>query len=117
LRKLVSTLAVALLLTAGAVPAFAGEGHAHGGEEVQLTGYITDEWCGAKNANAEGAGCAKACAKKGAALAIYADGKMYKLSDKEAAMKHVGVQVVVKGTVMEDGTVKVASIEKVEKKA
>ena len=102
---------VAVLVLALAVPAVAGA------KEVMLTGYITDEYCGAKNANADGVGCAKACAKKGSELAIYADGKMYRLSDKKAALEHLGYEVIVTGTLEEDGSVKVATIAKAEKKA
>ncbi len=101
----------AILALAIAVPVAAGE------KEVKLTGYITDEYCGAKNANADGAGCAKACANKGSEMAIYADGKMYRLSDKKTALEHLGYEVVVTGTIQEDGSVKVATIAKAEKKA
>jgi len=104
---------MAVLAVTLSAPVFAGSTD----KEVKLTGYITDEWCGKANANAQGADCARSCAKKGSDLAIYADGKLYKLSDKELAMQHVGYEVVVTGTVNEDGVVKVKSIEKVEKKA
>jgi hypothetical protein len=86
------------------------------GQDVELTGWITDEWCGARNANAEGAGCAKACAKKGAELVLATEGKLYKLSDKELALEHVGYKVTVKGT-LEDDTLDVTSIEKAKEDA
>jgi len=113
-KKLFSLAAVAAFALAVAAPTIAGDV----GQEVKLTGYITDEWCGAKNANADGVGCAKACAKKGSDMAIYSDGKLYKLSDKEAALKHLGVEVQVTGTLSEDGSVvQVESIEEVKEKA
>jgi hypothetical protein len=113
-KKLISLAAVAVFALAFAAPTLAGDAS----KEVKLTGYITDEWCGAKNANAEGVGCAKACAKKGSDMAIYSDGKLYKLSDKEAALKHLGVKVQVTGTLNEEGTtVQVTSIEQVKEKA
>lgn len=110
MKKLLSVLfVVALALTA--VPAFAGEA-----EEVELTGWITDQWCGAKNANADGADCARDCAKKGSEMALYADGKLYKISDKEIAVEHIGYKVVVKGTVADD-VLTVTSIEKADEEA
>jgi len=111
-KRILATAFVTLLALAAAMPAVAGDA-----KEVKLTGYITDEYCGAKNANADGVDCAKACAKKGSDLAIYSDGKLYKLSDKEMALKHLGYEVVVTGTINEDGSVKVANIEKNEKSA
>ena len=112
MKKILATAVVTLLALAAAMPAVAGDA-----EEVKLTGYITDEYCGAKNANADGVDCAKACAKKGSDLAIYSDGKLYKLSDKELALKHLGHEVVVTGTLNDDGSVSVANIEKAEKSA
>lgn len=103
-------ISLALLVS---FPALAGED----GKQVKLTGWITDEWCGAKNANAEGKQCALDCAKKGSALVLYSDGKTYKLSDQKAALEHVGVEVTVSGSLAEDGTVKVTAIEETKKKA
>ncbi len=48
-------------------------------------------------------------------MGVFADGKLYKLSDKEAALKHLGYEVVVTGTMTDDGGIQVASIEKAEK--
>ena len=96
-------LAIAVVL-----PATAGDQQA---EDVELTGWITDAWCGARNANAEGGGCTKECAEKGADLVLYTGEKLYKLSDKALALEHVGHKVTVKGTLEED-TVSVVSIEK-----
>ena len=110
MKKLLS-LSFVLALALAAVPAFAGDA-----EEVQLTGWITDQWCGAKNANADGAACARACAKKGSEMALYADGKIYKISDKELAVEHIGYKVVVKGTVSDD-VLNVTSIEKADEEA
>jgi hypothetical protein len=112
-RRHVAFASVFALVLALALPAVAGEA----GKTVKLTGYITDEWCGAANASAEGKGCAEACAKKGATLVLHSDGKLYKLSDQEAAMKNLGVEVVVTGTLEGDDTVKVTSIEEASKKA
>ena len=113
MRKAFSVVLGAALALAVVLPAAAGCGEGH---DVELTGWITDEWCGAKNANAEGAGCAKACAKKGAELVLAAEGKLYKLSDKELALEYIGYKVTVKGTLEED-TLNVTSIEKAEEDA
>jgi len=113
MKKILSVAIVAALALAIAVPALAG----NSAKEVKLTGYITDEWCGAKNANADGVGCAKACAKKGSEMALFADGKLYILSDKEKALEHLGYEVIVTGTVGEENKLQVKSIEKAKKKA
>jgi hypothetical protein len=113
MKRFVSTFAAVALVVACFVPAMAGEAV----KDVKLTGYITDEWCGKANANEQGKDCTIACAKKGAALVLFSDGKAYKLSDQKAAMTHVGHEVVVSGSLDSDGTVKVSSIEKAVKKA
>ncbi len=105
------SLTMVLALALVALPALAGEQEA---KEVELTGWITDQYCGAKNANAENVDCIKACAEKGSALMVYADGELYKISNKEMALQHVGYKVVVKGTIDEDNVVTPSSIEKAE---
>jgi len=94
-----------------AAPALAGEAGA-----TTLTGWISDSYCGAKNANAAGAQCARDCAAKGAKLILVADGKTYNLSDQKLALEHVGHEVAVTGTVDKDGNVTVAKIEAVDAK-
>ncbi|HZI93287.1 MAG TPA: hypothetical protein VFE84_03515 [Patescibacteria group bacterium] len=76
------------------------------------TGWITDEQCGAKNANADGKACALKCAKNGAKLVLFVDGdkKLVALDNQDEAMKHVGVPVTVTGT-LDGGTIKVQKIE------
>ena len=112
--KKVFSVALGLALALAVVlPAAAGDSQA---EDVELTGWITDEWCGVKNANADGADCAKDCAKKGADMVLYTGDKLYKLYDKELALEHVGHKVTVKGT-LEDDTLNVVSIEKVKEDA
>ncbi len=83
--------------------------------EVALTGYLTDSYCGAANANAKGKSCAVECVKKGAKIQLYADEKLYTLDKKTVADGHIGVPVKVTGTLDEGtGTIKVASIEVVK---
>lgn len=114
MRRALSVCCVLAVAVAAGLPALAGEGE---GQEVELTGWITDEWCGARNANADGADCARNCAKKGAALALYSDGELYQISDKDLALEHVGYKVKVKGTLGEENVLTVTSIKKAEDEA
>ena len=79
-------------------------------QPAAVKGWITDSFCGAKNANAAGATCARDCYKKGAKLELVADGKTYQLSDQKAAFEHIGHEVVITGTIDKD-TIKVDKIE------
>jgi len=106
--SLVSVFAFAVALTA---VAFAGEPAA---APTAMKGWIVDSFCGAKNANAEGQGCAKDCFKKGAKLELVADGKTYQISDQKAASEHLGHEVVITGTLDKD-TIKVDKIEAAKK--
>ena len=77
------------------------------------TGWIVDEHCGAKDANADKASCTKTCVKDhGAKLVFYnsADKQIYKLDNQELAMKHIGHEVTVSGEAA-DGAIKVSGIE------
>ena len=111
MRKFVAIAGVLALVAIGAL--------AYGGDSAKAsswTGWITDETCGAKNANADGKTCALKCAKNGAKLVLYveADKKLVGLDDQGEALKHVGVPVTVTGTI-EGGTIRVQKIE--EKKS
>src|SRR5262245_31059545 len=93
MKRLISVspvLALALLSAA----ALAGDA----AQPTVLTGWITDSYCGAKNANSDGQQCAKDCFGKGAKLELLADGRTYQISDQKAAA-HLGHEVVVTGTV------------------
>ena len=70
-----------------------------------------------KNANADGASCARHCAKGGAQLVLFSEGKLYKLSDQATALAHVGHKVMVTGTLTEEGQVTVVKIEELKDKA
>jgi len=97
---------LALVLALGAV-AIAADTAA---KPTAVKGWITDSFCGAKNANEAGASCAKACYKNGAKLELVADGKTYQISDQKAAFEHIGHEVVITGTVDND-TIRVDKIE------
>lgn len=105
MKRLISLGSILALLLIPAA-AFAGDAAA----PTAVKGWITDSFCGAKNANEAGASCAKACYKNGAKLELVADGKTYQISDQKAAFEHIGHEVVITGTVDND-TIKVDKIE------
>ncbi len=110
-KTLAALCAVVLVSVAGL--ALAGE-HAEKGDSVSVQGWITDEWCGKKNASTEGKACALACAKKGSELVLYSptDDKTYGLDDQEQAKSQIGHEVKVTGTVdAESQKIKVTKIE------
>ena len=117
MKRLVSVTALCTMVLVAAMPILAETPAKVSGKDVSMTGYITDEWCGKANANEKGKDCAIACAKKGAALVLFSGEKAYKLSDQKAAMANVGIEVVVSGTMADDGSIVVKSIEKAAKKA
>lgn len=106
MKRLASFVTLLVLVLAGVTPLLAADPS----QPTTLKGWITDSYCGAKNANKDGAACAKECHKNGAKLELVADGKTYQLSDQKAALEHVGHEVVVTGTLDKD-TIKVARIE------
>jgi hypothetical protein len=110
-----ATGALALVAFSGSL-ALAGEA-----AKVSVSGWITDSYCGAKNASAEGKACALKCVEKGAKLVLVsrADKKTFSLDNQEKAKAHVGIEVKVTGSLDEASqTIKVESIEpaKAEKK-
>lgn len=81
------------------------------------TGWISDESCGAGNANAtkESRECAERCIKNGAppVFVVDKDQKVLKLSGKVDATKHLAYKVKVTGELKGD-TIAVTKIEKAE---
>lgn len=112
---------VAVLTLGTGLAAVAGPGHDHGhGHDkaevkgkVAMSGWFSDEWCGAKNANSEGMGCAKSCIEKGAAVVFVSDGKVYRIAtaDQKRAAEHIGHEVAVEGSIGEDGVLKLEKVE------
>jgi hypothetical protein len=84
-------------------------------EAASWTGWITDESCGAKGANATHRDCAVKCHQGGALLVFFnsADGAIYKLDDQAKAEDNLGHEVKVTGE-LADGTLKVAAIERAQ---
>jgi murein tripeptide amidase MpaA len=77
------------------------------------TGWISDDMCGAKNAEAAGAECASRCVKEHGAKYVFVndgDKKVYTVDAQDKVAPHAGHHVVVKGTV--DGrALKLTSVE------
>ena len=100
-------LIVLFALLALTVAALAGAA----GTKGSWTGWVTDEHCGAKGANADHKACAEKCAGKGSKLVFYnnADKKIYGLDKQDVAKSNLGHEVTVSGEL--DGTnIKVDSI-------
>ena len=100
------TTIVLFALLALAVAALAGAG-----TKGTWTGWVTDEHCAAKGANADHKACAEKCLKNGSKLVFYndADKKVYSLDNQEVAKQNIGYEVKVTGEV--DGkNIKVDSI-------
>jgi len=125
MKKMAALLAIMVLVALSAAAACDKDRNANtqaavsdpsaGSREVALTGYLTDSYCGAANANANGKGCALHCMKKGAKVQLYANEKLYTLDRTSIADGQLGVPVKVTGTLDEGtGTIKVASIEAVK---
>lgn len=104
MKRLISLGSILALLLIPAA-AFAGDAAA----PTAVKGWITDSFCGANNANAAGAKCAKDCYKNGAKLELVADGKTYQISDQKLAFENIGHEVVITGTIEKD-TIKVVKI-------
>lgn len=104
-KALIALAAIALL-----VPALAAA------DAASWTGWVTDDSCAAKGANAEHASCAKKCLDNGGKLVFYnpADEKIYNLDNQKLAEEHIGHEVVVKGTA-EGDSITVESIEAAKK--
>jgi hypothetical protein len=92
LAILASLVVLSMLVLPLAAAAAAMAGH--------WDGWITDDSCGAKDANAAGKACIQKCLDKGAKLVFYnnADKKLYKLDKQDVAKEHIGHEVTVNGT-------------------
>ena len=76
------------------------------------TGWISDDMCGAKNAEGNGE-CASKCVKEHGAKYVFVndgDKKVYAIDAQEKVAAHAGHHVVVKGTV-DGNTLKLTSVE------
>ena len=82
------------------------------GKSATVNGWVSDDKCGAKGANAGAEACTKKCLAAGAKMVIVTDGDSKVLAvDNQDALKgheghHVAVTGTVKGDVMHVGSVK-----------
>lgn len=81
------------------------------GTKGTWTGWVTDEHCGAKGANADHKACAEKCMANGSKLVFYnnADKKIYGLDKQDVAKANLGYEVKVSGE-LEGKNIKVDSI-------
>jgi len=107
--KKTSVVLLALLFVSFLAPALA-----HAGD---WTGWVTDEHCGAKGANAGHKACAEKCMKEGSKLVFYNEGdkKIYTLDNQDLAKQHLGHEVKVSGEAT-GSAIKVTSIAAVPAK-
>jgi hypothetical protein len=112
MKRFASMITAVVIALAGITTISAGE-TATAAKSETIKGWVVDEYCGAKNANASGEQCAKDCIKKGAKAVLSADGKTYGLSNQKLATAHAGHEVEVTGTV-KDGMITVEKIVPVE---
>ena len=94
----------------------AGIGLSLAADEVIVTGWITDSYCGKNNANAGGKACTIKCYKDGAKLVLFAKDKLWELDDQEMASEHVGHEVEVTG-VVEGEVIQVSGIKAAAKES
>src|SRR5438105_1350513 len=95
-------------------PAKANSGNAKMGPLETVKGYVSDEKCGAKNATAEGAACAKKCIAAGEKVVFVddTDKKVWSVSNPEKLKGHEGHHVSVKAHVnADDQTIHVMSVK------
>jgi len=127
MRKIVTSLAVALLVV-GAVTALAGEEH-HDmkAKTVTLTGEVLDMYCFMNHPDtgmgAEHAKCAKSCLNKGLPVGFLSDGVVYLIIGKdhepanEMVAEFAGTQSVLTGTLVEHNGVKAIELASIKAKS
>jgi len=81
------------------------------GKSTTVKGWVTDDKCGAKGANAKAEACTKKCLAAGAGMVVVTDGdeKVLKVENPDALKEHEGHHVAVKGMVSGD-SIKVESV-------
>ena len=77
-----------------------------------MTGWIVDEKCGAKGANAKSEACTKKCIEGGAKAVLVTDGKndVVAIHNQDAIKGHEGHHVKLTGSMM-DGSLHVDKVE------
>src|SRR5437764_9790775 len=74
------------------------------GKSSTVKGWVADDKCGAKSANAKAEACTKKCLDAGAKMVVVTDGdqKILMVDNPDALKGHEGDQVGVTGTVKGD---------------
>ena len=74
------------------------------GKSSTVNGWVVDDKCGVKGANAGAEACTKKCLDKGAKMVIVTDGdqKVLLVDNPDALKEHAGHHVAVTGTVSGD---------------
>jgi hypothetical protein len=82
------------------------------GKSATVKGWISDDKCGAKGANAKAEACTKKCLAEGAKMVVVTDGdqKVLAVENPDALKGHEGHHVAVTGTVGKD-SIKVDSVK------
>ncbi len=107
-RKLLSVLALSILVGGGGVFARSSAAKTHGqsaGAQKSLTGIVTDSMCGATHMAKDKtpAECTRMCVKDGMKYALAVDKKLYTLQGHEEELaKLAGQKVTVTGAVNGD---------------
>jgi len=82
------------------------------GKSATVKGWVADDKCGAKGANAKAEACTKKCLDAGAKMVVVIDGdqKILMVENPDALKGHEGHHVAVTGTVGKD-SIKVESVK------
>lgn len=74
------------------------------GKTTTVNGWVSDDKCGAKGANAKAEACTKKCLEKGAKMVIVTDKdqKVLMVENPDALKDHIGHHVAVTGHVSGD---------------
>lgn len=82
------------------------------GKSTTVNGWVVDDKCGVKGANAESEACTKKCLAAGAKMVVVTDGdqKILAVENQDALKGHEGHHVAVTGTVTKD-SIKVGSVK------
>lgn len=82
-------------------------------KSTTMKGWVSDEMCGAKGANAGHEACAKKCADAGQKLVFVDDAekKVMSVANQDALKPHAGRHVEVKASKNSDGSLQVSDVK------
>jgi type 1 fimbria pilin len=107
MRKVSAVFVAILFMLALSAVSFAAAG-----ASATVNGWVTDQQCAAKGANASAEACTKKCLAKGSKMVVVTDDdqKVLLVDNPDALMEHAGHHVAVTGTVNGD-TIHVDSVK------